>query len=117
MDWILSQCIDKMFWHITTKENISKINHEGLKQSFDGQNGKGVYCIETNDYDVLDGIIELMAQRNISIENLAIIEFSYSGEFEFCKKHNLILANEGWVVIRYDIDTSNIKRIFNVIDS
>ena len=116
MDWISNNCKNKLFWHVTSKENVATIKTNGIKQSEDGQLGKGLYCIEAEDYDVLDSIIELMEQRGNNVNNLIIIEFKYSGPFIFCPKNLLINSNEGWHMINQDIELRQIQKIINLRD-
>lgn len=121
MNWISDKCKKKLFWHITSKENIFIIKKNGIKQSEYGQQGKGTYCIEAEDYDALDSVLELIEQREIKqqedyIKNLIVIEFIYSGKYMFCPKNLLVNSNEGWCVIAEDIDSYKIKKIINIKD-
>lgn len=87
MDWIESHANKKLFWHITLANLNESININGLKQSNDGQVGAGVYCIEAEDYDALDNLMEFLGtDRSLNIEDLRIIKFIYDGAYEFVPK-------------------------------
>lgn len=116
MDWISNKCENKLFWHLTTKNTIEKIKLAGLKKSSMGQNGDGVYCIFAEDYDVLDSLVELFEQRGLNIDDLIIIEFNYSGDYEFCEKKQLIYSNEGWIVIKENIPSHQINKVIELLN-
>lgn len=116
MSWIECSCEDKIFWHITYNKYLDSILDKGLLQSEDGQQGKGVYCIEAKDYDVLDGILELMEEREVNSNELSVVEFIYSGKYKIHPKDMLILSSEGWCIISKDINKSNILSIASVLD-
>lgn len=116
MSWIEHNCKEKVFWHITYNKYLDSILDKGLLQSKDGQQGKGVYCIEAKDYDVLDGILELMEEREGSSDELSIVEFIYSGEYKIHPKDMLVLSSEGWCMINKNIDKSKILSITSVLD-
>lgn len=112
MDWIKETSKNKTFWHITTYENINSIKEKGLKQSEDGQQGKGLYGIKT-DYEVLDSVIELLEQKK-NAEVLMAIEFTYSGEYYINPVDMFIESSEGWVLIPSDITPNDILRCIPV---
>lgn len=118
MDWIESYADKKLFWHITWGDLNELISINGLKQSHDGQVGTGVYCIEAEDYDALDNLMEFLGiDRILNIENLIIIEFVYNGAYEFVPKDLLMYSNEGWCVIRKDIPNVDILRTLSFYDT
>lgn len=116
MSWIEFNCMDKSFWHITYSKNVDSILDKGLLQSNEGQQGKGLYCIEAKDYDVLDSLLELMEEREIDSDKLYVIEFMYSGKYNMYPKDMLIYSSEGWCVINQDINKSNIVSIKSVLE-
>lgn len=116
MEWRNRESNEQLFWHITNEKSKKLIESDGIIQSKDGQNGKGVYCIEAKEYDVLDSIVELMESNGENVENLMIVEFKYTGMYKICDKNLLINSNEGWAVIKGDIDKSNIIRIEKLND-
>lgn len=100
-----------LFWHITNSKNIKQIKARGIQQR-DGQQGKGVYCIKAKDYSALDSVVELQDQR--SVKNLVVVEFEYTGEYEYTEPQNYIYANEGWAVIHSKVKPNSIKSITNI---
>ena len=111
MEWKSKKSNSKLFWHIANKLNKELIEQNGIIQSEGGQNGKGTYCIEAKEYDVLDSIIELMEYNGYNISNLIVIEFKYTGKYQICDKNLFINSNEGWAIIKSNIEKSNIIRI------
>ena len=118
MSWVKSNAKDKLFWHITSSNLRESINNIGLKQSNSGQVGAGVYCIEAEDYDALDNLMDFLGiNRKSKIEDLIIIEFIYTGIYEFVLKDLLMYTNEGWCVIRTDVPSENILRTLSFKDT
>jgi len=106
MDWSKQTAQSYHFWHVTTSSAIESIQRHGLRQSEEGQTGKGLYATLT-DADVLESVIELLLQINPK-EDLVLVEFTYSGTYHMNPVDAFIYANEGWVRIPSAIPPSNI---------
>lgn len=106
MDWEKQTAQNHRFWHITTFSAIESIQKHGLYQSEEGQTGKGLYAVPT-DEDILEGAIDFLQQTHHKKE-LVIIEFTYSGTFYMKPVDAFVYANEGWCRIPASIPSSDI---------
>lgn len=106
----------KIFWHVTPKYNRKSILKHGIKQSEEGHYGCGVYCIEENDFNSLQIILngEWFRDNEILFEDLCVIKFFYDGDIEYFIPTIKNYRDEKWVVIKENVRPT---QIIEFIDS
>lgn len=113
MEQQTTTAINKLFWHVTTKDKKTLILKNGIIESDDGNLGSGVYCVETGDLTSLISVLSLdsFKDNGYELKDLAVVEFKYSGEYQTFKPVMRYYTNEKWIVIKNNISCKEIIRI------
>jgi len=113
------------FVHFTYNWYLENINREGLKRSFDGLFGAGIYCCKITDEDTIYDLIKFMEDEvnwhqvanylgfdDIEdipdnyidfVKLIKPIEFVYSGEYYIAEGYELGKNITGYVKVPLDI--------------
>lgn len=108
-----------IYWHVTPTTHVDSILKTGISVSEDGHFGEGVYCINRNDLNTLQVILnaEWYRDEGIKFEDLSIVEFIYHGNK--IESHIPVMTNyrdEQWILIKSKIHQDCIIKILKSED-